>query len=127
MADAAFKQEMPPKGGYAAFNIARNLKQRGPSGFMTFVIGIGVMIGGFLVIKKGNTKRRILRKEQQEAKVALMPLIQAEQDRIMIRQMKENMKTEEAIMKHVKGWKAGEVCYNTQRWITPHSTELEKL
>ena len=53
-----FKQEMAPKGGYAAFNIARNLKTRGPSGFMTFVIGTGVMLGGFLVIKKGNTKRR---------------------------------------------------------------------
>ena len=45
----------------------------------------------------------------------------------MLRQMKENMKTEEAIMQHVKGWKAGELCYHTQRWVTPHSTELEKL
>lgn len=58
MADGAFKQEMAPKGGYAAFHIARNLKTRGPSGFMTFVIGTGVMLGGFLVIKMGNTKRR---------------------------------------------------------------------
>lgn len=60
MADgaSAYKQEMPPKGGYATFNIARNLKQRGPSGFMTFVIGTGVVLGGFLVIRSGNIKRR---------------------------------------------------------------------
>jgi NADH dehydrogenase (ubiquinone) 1 alpha subcomplex subunit 13 len=45
----------------------------------------------------------------------------------MIRQMKENMKTEEAIMKEVKGWKAGESVYHTERWVAPHSTELEKL
>lgn len=41
--------------------------------------------------------------------------------------MKENIKTEEAIMKHVKGWKAGEHCYHTERWVTPHSSEMEKL
>ena len=58
MADGTFKQEMPPKGGYAAFNIARNVKQRGPSGFTTFVIGTAVMLGGFMVIKYGNNKRR---------------------------------------------------------------------
>ena len=127
MAEKACKQEMPPKGGYASINIARNLKARGPSGFMTFVLGTGMMLGGFLVIKYGNNKRRTLKIEQQEAKVSLIPLIQAEQDRNMIRQMKENMKTEEAIMKHVKGWKAGESVYHTERWVTPHSAELEKL
>ncbi len=58
MAEKALKQEMPPKGGYASINIARNLKTRGPSGFMTFVIGAGMMLGGFLVIKYGNNKRR---------------------------------------------------------------------
>ena len=41
--------------------------------------------------------------------------------------MKENMKTEEAIMKHVKGWKPGESVYHTERWVAPHSTELDKL
>jgi hypothetical protein len=58
MAEKAFKQEMPPGGGYASINIARNLKTRGPSGFMTFVLGTGIMLGGFLVIKYGNNKRR---------------------------------------------------------------------
>ena len=58
MAESTFKQEMPPKGGYASINIARNLKTRGPSGFMTFVLGTGMMLGGFLVIKYGNNKRR---------------------------------------------------------------------
>ncbi|CAB4006479.1 Hypothetical predicted protein [Paramuricea clavata] len=127
MAEKAFKQEMPPRGGYASINIARNLKTRGPSGFMTFVLGTGIMLGGFLVVKYGNNKRRTLKMERQEAKVSLIPLIQAEQDRNMIRQMKENMETEEAIMKHVKGWKVGESVYHNERWVTPHSTELEKL
>ena len=45
----------------------------------------------------------------------------------MIRQMQENLKTEEAIMQHVKGWKAGESCYHTGRWIAPHETEMAKL
>lgn len=41
--------------------------------------------------------------------------------------MKEHMKVEEAIMKDVKGWKAGESVYYTKRWVTPHSMELEKM
>lgn len=45
----------------------------------------------------------------------------------MMRQMKENMQTEEAIMKHVKGWKVGESVYHNKRWVTPHPAELEKL
>ena len=45
----------------------------------------------------------------------------------MLRQLKENVKTEEAIMKHVKGWKAGESVYHTERWVAPHATELEQL
>lgn len=58
MAEKIYRQEMPPKEGYASIPIARNLRKRGPSGFMTFVLGAGIMIGGFAVIKYGNNKRR---------------------------------------------------------------------
>ncbi|KAM9844492.1 NADH dehydrogenase [ubiquinone] 1 alpha subcomplex subunit 13 [Aulostomus maculatus] len=127
MAGSKVKQDMPPPGGYAAFDYKRNLPKRGLSGYSMFGIGIGVMIFGYWRIFKWNRERRRLEIEELEARLALMPLLQAEKDRRVLRLLRENLEEEAILMKDVPGWKVGESVFHTDRWVTPLSDELYNL
>ncbi|XP_061551142.1 NADH dehydrogenase [ubiquinone] 1 alpha subcomplex subunit 13 [Phycodurus eques] len=127
MAGSKVKQDMPPPGGYATFDYKRNLPKRGLSGYSMFGIGIGVMIFGYWRIFKWNRERRRLQIEEMEARIAMMPLMQAEQDRRNLRLLRENLEEEAILMKDVLGWKVGESVYHTERWVAPLSEELFNL
>ncbi|XP_073348158.1 NADH dehydrogenase [ubiquinone] 1 alpha subcomplex subunit 13 [Pagrus major] len=127
MAGSKVKQDMPPPGGYASFDYKRNLPKRGLSGYSMFGIGIGIMIFGYWRLFKWNRERRRLLIEDMEARIALMPLLQAEQDRRILRMLRENLEEEAIIMKDVPGWKVGESMFHTDRWISPMSEELLNL
>ncbi|XP_076000927.1 NADH dehydrogenase [ubiquinone] 1 alpha subcomplex subunit 13 [Genypterus blacodes] len=127
MAASKVKQDMPPSGGYAAFDYKRNLPKRGFSGYTMFGIGIAVMIFGNWKLFRWNRERRRLLIEELEARIAIMPLLQAEQDRRTLRMLRENLEEEAVIMKAVPGWKVGESVYHTERWVTPLSEELFNL
>ncbi|KAF7237102.1 NADH dehydrogenase [ubiquinone] 1 alpha subcomplex subunit 13 [Varanus komodoensis] len=83
MAEAAgkVKQDMPPPGGYGPIDYKRHLPRRGLSGYSLFAIGIGIMFYGYYSIAKWNRERRRLNIEDLEARVALLPLLMAEDDR----------------------------------------------
>uniref|UniRef100_A0AAX7U0G3 NADH dehydrogenase [ubiquinone] 1 alpha subcomplex subunit 13 n=1 Tax=Astatotilapia calliptera TaxID=8154 RepID=A0AAX7U0G3_ASTCA len=85
MAGSKVKQDMPPPGGYAPFDYKRNLPKRGLSGYSMFGIGIGIMVFGYWRLFKWNRERRRLQIEELEARIALMPLLQAEHDRRLAR------------------------------------------
>ncbi|TWW72629.1 NADH dehydrogenase [ubiquinone] 1 alpha subcomplex subunit 13 [Takifugu flavidus] len=121
MAGSKVKQDMPPPGGYAAFDYKRNLPKRALSGYSLFGIGIGLMVFGYWRLFKR------LQIEELEARIALYPLLQAEQDRRTLRLLRENLEEEAFIMKDVPGWKVGESVFNTERWVTPMSEELFNL
>ncbi|XP_070830422.1 NADH dehydrogenase [ubiquinone] 1 alpha subcomplex subunit 13 [Chaetodon trifascialis] len=127
MAGSKVKQDMPPPGGYSAFDYKRNLPKRGLSGYSMFGIGIGIMVFGYWRLFKWNRERRRLQIEEMEARVALMPLLQAEKDRRYLRMMRENLEEEAIVMKDVPGWKVGESVFNTDRWVTPLCEELFNL
>ncbi|XP_008280447.1 NADH dehydrogenase [ubiquinone] 1 alpha subcomplex subunit 13 [Stegastes partitus] len=127
MAGSKVKQDMPPPGGYAAFDYRRNIPKRGLSGYSMFGITIGVMLFGYYKLFKWNRERRRLLLEELEARIALMPLMQAEYDRRILRSLRENLEEEAIIMKDVPGWKVGESVYNTDRWVSPVRTELLNL
>ncbi|TNM97770.1 hypothetical protein fugu_014016 [Takifugu bimaculatus] len=127
MAGSKVKQDMPPPGGYAAFDYKRNLPKRALSGYSLFGIGIGLMVFGYWRLFKWNRERRRLQIEELEARIALYPLMQAEQDRRTLRLLRENLEEEAVIMKDVPGWKVGESVFNTERWVTPMSEELFNL
>ncbi|XP_056912094.1 NADH dehydrogenase [ubiquinone] 1 alpha subcomplex subunit 13 [Takifugu flavidus] len=127
MAGSKVKQDMPPPGGYAAFDYKRNLPKRALSGYSLFGIGIGLMVFGYWRLFKWNRERRRLQIEELEARIALYPLLQAEQDRRTLRLLRENLEEEAFIMKDVPGWKVGESVFNTERWVTPMSEELFNL
>ncbi|XP_034039636.1 NADH dehydrogenase [ubiquinone] 1 alpha subcomplex subunit 13 isoform X2 [Thalassophryne amazonica] len=87
-------------------------------------IGIGIMVFGYWRIFKWNRERRCLQIEDLEARIALMPLMQAELDRRNLRMLRENLEEEAIIMKDVPGWKVGESVYHTDRWVNPSIHEL---
>ncbi|XP_061878712.1 NADH dehydrogenase [ubiquinone] 1 alpha subcomplex subunit 13 isoform X2 [Entelurus aequoreus] len=92
-----------------------------------FGIGIGVMIFGYWRLFKWNRERQRLQIEDLEARIAMMPLLYAEQDRRTLRMMRQNLEEEAVLMKDVPGWKVGESVYHTDRWVTPLSEELFNL
>uniref|UniRef100_A0A4W5RS80 NADH dehydrogenase [ubiquinone] 1 alpha subcomplex subunit 13 n=1 Tax=Hucho hucho TaxID=62062 RepID=A0A4W5RS80_9TELE len=81
MAASKVKQDMPPPGGYGPVDYKRNLPKRGLSGYSMLAIGVGVMCFGYWRLFKWNRERRRLQIEELEARIALLPLLQAEQDR----------------------------------------------
>ncbi|XP_067824842.1 NADH dehydrogenase [ubiquinone] 1 alpha subcomplex subunit 13 [Heptranchias perlo] len=127
MAPAKVKQDLPPPGGYGPVDYKRSLPRRGPSGYSMFGIGIGVLIFGYWKLFKWNRERRRLQIEDLEARIAMLPLLHAEQDRRILRLMRENLEEEAKIMKDVPGWKVGESVYHSDRWFPPTVEELFNL
>ncbi|KAL4608057.1 NADH dehydrogenase ubiquinone 1 alpha subcomplex subunit 13-like [Arapaima gigas] len=127
MAASKVKQDMPPPGGYPPFDYKRNLPKRGFSGYTMFGIAIGSLLIGYWRVFTWNRERRRLQIEELEARIALLPLLQAEQDRRTLRMLRENLEEEAKIMKDVPGWKVGESMFHTDRWVTPLNDELFNL
>uniref|UniRef100_A0A2K6SBY5 NADH dehydrogenase [ubiquinone] 1 alpha subcomplex subunit 13 n=1 Tax=Saimiri boliviensis boliviensis TaxID=39432 RepID=A0A2K6SBY5_SAIBB len=105
MAASKVKQDMPPVGGYGPIDYKRNLPRRGLSGYSMLALGLGTLLYGYWKIIKWNRERRRLQIENFEARIALMPLLQAETDRRVLHMLRENLEEEAIIMKDVPGWK----------------------
>ncbi|XP_053558899.1 NADH dehydrogenase [ubiquinone] 1 alpha subcomplex subunit 13 [Bombina bombina] len=127
MAASKVKQDMPPTGGYGPVDYKRSMPRRGLSGYSMFGLGVGVLLFGYWRIFKWNRERRRLLIEDLETRVALLPLLQAEQDRRVLRLLRENLEEEAIIMKDVPGWKVGESTFHTDRWVKPTLNELYNL
>nr|AAG44670.1 CDA016 [Homo sapiens] len=127
MAASKVKQDMPPPGGYGPIDYKRNLPRRGLSGYSMLAIGIGTLIYGHWSIMKWNRERRRLQIEDFEARIALLPLLQAETDRRTLQMLRENLEEEAIIMKDVPDWKVGESVFHTTRWVPPLIGELYGL
>jgi NADH dehydrogenase (ubiquinone) 1 alpha subcomplex subunit 13 len=122
---ATVRQEMPPPRGYPDIRIARDLPRRGPSGFVTIFGGIALMSLGFAVVVQTNKERRRVRKEHLNARLSLLPLLQAEEDRRILKALNAFHKEEALVMKDVPGWNVGESVYHTDKWIPPNVAELK--
>uniref|UniRef100_A0A9J8CY23 NADH dehydrogenase [ubiquinone] 1 alpha subcomplex subunit 13 n=1 Tax=Cyprinus carpio carpio TaxID=630221 RepID=A0A9J8CY23_CYPCA len=85
MAASKVKQDMPPTGGYGPVDYRRNLPRRGLSGYSMFGVGVGLLVFGYWRLFRWNRERRRLHIEELEARVALLPLLQAEHDRRWVR------------------------------------------
>ncbi|XP_066840136.1 NADH dehydrogenase [ubiquinone] 1 alpha subcomplex subunit 13 [Anser cygnoides] len=127
MAAPKVKQDMAPPGGYGPVDYKRHLPRRGLSGYSLFAIGVGSLLLGYYTIVKWNRERRRLLIEDMEARIALMPLLQAEADRRTLRMLRQNLDEEAKIMKDVPGWKVGESVFHTDRWVPPTLDELYYL
>jgi len=60
---------------------------------------------------------RELAREKQWSRLHLIPVLQAEQDRDLVRRTLANSEREKFLMKDVKGWDYGSV-YNTDKYVS---------
>ncbi|KAI9336417.1 GRIM-19 protein-domain-containing protein [Zopfochytrium polystomum] len=118
----------------------RNIPRRGPSGAVLFLAMFGVMGYGWYWTIQSNHERRELRREKAWARIHLVPLLQAETDRDIVRRIEASKAAEYEVMKDsvpdwspldlkakVKGVGRGgvfdetqsEAVYNTERYVPP--------
>jgi NADH dehydrogenase (ubiquinone) 1 alpha subcomplex subunit 13 len=88
-------------------------------GFATFVVTGAVLVLGFLKVTKFNGKRKDDFDEMRQARLHILPYLQAESDRRYLRMKKQALEEEAKIMKDVPGWVVGESVYKTPQWIPP--------
>lgn len=74
-------QDGPPPGGFPAVRYARRLPNSGPGGVTLFGIAAAVMAYGMYQVGQGNHVRRQERDEKLANRLALVPYLQAEEDR----------------------------------------------
>lgn len=99
-------QDMPPVGGYSPV-IYHRVPPRVINVWWKVGVGFGVMIAswaGFIQQKRKTNYERI---EMNCGRIALMPMLRAESDRAMLKQIKKNRDLEAEVMKNVKGWEVG--------------------
>ncbi|GBG71615.1 hypothetical protein CBR_g9031 [Chara braunii] len=122
--DLPVLQDGPPPGGFPAIRYARKIPNTGPSGVVVFSIAAAVISYGMYQVGQGNLHRRALKKEKMEARMAILPLIQAEEDVRYAKARQKALAEEEKIMQNVPGWKVGESVYNSGRWAPPATGRL---
>lgn len=136
----------PPPGGYPAIQIARNLPDRGPSGLVIFGVSLWLSFfvcyffpnsthrlvsrrwaldssrlpnflepGGRISLG-GSYCNRQRKAEKRAARIDILPLIQAEEDRRYLRVLAKEREREAEIMKNVPGWVPGKSAVRTH-WV----------
>jgi len=118
-----YRQDMPPPGGYGAIPYKRNIPVRGPSGYMMFGLATAVTL---VTARFHWWKMRVYRAQEEEdnqAEICLVPLLEAEKDRQLLRQCKEKIESE-ALNIVGAGYDENYVpgdgnVYNVKRWEPP--------
>lgn len=113
----AYRQDMPPKGGYKPVQITATTMRGGPTALAAMVGIAGIMGVSIWMTGRGNQHRRALKKEKQQAQLNIIPLLQAEADLAYVKEKRANLEEEAKLMKNVPGWKVGESVYNTGKWV----------
>lgn len=106
-AGASYKQDMPPEGGYGPIRWMKQQSKKGMSGFAMFATYIGLtsvgIVGWYFQAQYWKRNRR----EMQDARIAVQPLVYAEMDRLYLKRLRANRDEENELMKDVPGWKTG--------------------
>ena len=124
--DLAIAQDGPPPGGYPAIRYGRRIPSTGPTGAALLAVYAGMFTYGFYQIGVGNAERRALREEKTAARSAIVPYLQAEEDRRYARARRGKMEAEAEIMKGIEGWRADARLTET-RWTPPGASTRPSL
>ncbi|KAG5656725.1 hypothetical protein KAF25_010278 [Fusarium avenaceum] len=110
---AAMPQDMPPRGGYEPVQYKRNLPAKGfRPGIL--LLGMGaVMSYGWYKLIGGMREANELGREKMWARINLIPLLQAEEDRDQVRRYLADQKREKELL----GDNAK--VYNSDRFVRP--------
>eukprot|EP01122_Echinamoeba_exundans_P009273 TRINITY_DN3232_c0_g1_i2.p2 TRINITY_DN3232_c0_g1~~TRINITY_DN3232_c0_g1_i2.p2 ORF type:complete len:136 (-),score=12.83 TRINITY_DN3232_c0_g1_i2:132-539(-) len=117
---ARLVQDARPVGGWQGWDTHRKVPGRGPPGLLIFAGVSAFCVWGLWRIAKSNQRREADKQEAREARINLIPLLQAEEDRRFLREHKDRIEEEALIMRDVPGWTVGESPYKT-RWMPPYS------
>lgn len=109
-------QDMPPRGGYEPVQYKRNL----PAGGIRpgiILLGMGAVMGyGWYRLIGGMREANELGREKMWARINLIPLLQAEEDRDQVRRYwADQAREKELLGENVK-------VYNTDRFVRPTLT-----
>ncbi|GIX73154.1 complex I-B16.6 [Caerostris darwini] len=129
MSAEGFRQEMPPKGGFAGITWERVPLKKPWSGVKIFAAWAVITAASYRIYVESIKLRKRLRRENEELTVALEPLLMAERDRMFLKQLNKNREEEKDLMKNVPDWEVGtwygEPIFKTvgDRMVSPHSLE----
>jgi len=113
-----FVQDGPPKGGFPAVNVRRNLPGGGMSTLAT-VGAIGATLTfGMVSIITANRQRKELKREETDIRFSILPFLQAETDVKLAFVQAKQLENEAEIMKDVPNWEAGANVYHS-RYMNP--------
>ncbi|KAH8885568.1 hypothetical protein GQ53DRAFT_751254 [Thozetella sp. PMI_491] len=106
-------QDMPPVGGYQAVQYKRNLPARGfrPA---ILLLGVGgIMTYGWYKLVLGIREQNELAREKMWSRIHLIPLLQAEEDRDLVRRhLADQAREKELLGENIK-------VYNSDRYVRP--------
>ncbi|MCJ1305498.1 hypothetical protein MMC08_008312 [Hypocenomyce scalaris] len=106
-------QDLPPSEGYDPVQYRRNLPARGfrPSYYL-FAVG-AIMTYGFYRLGQGVREHNELAREKMWSRIHLIPLLQAEEDRDLVRRHYAERAREKALMGSETD------VYNSGRFVRP--------
>jgi len=104
-------------------DITKKARNRGPSGAVLWGVSCSLIAFGFYRIGQGNKERSGEFMAEREARYAMAPVLQAEEDRWYLAREKYILEQEAEIMKDVPGWVVGESVYFGKRWV-PRQTMM---
>ncbi|KAK6643376.1 hypothetical protein RUM43_004881 [Polyplax serrata] len=100
------RQDMPPPGGYSPIVYKRIPLKTG-----SYVVKCGALFGalalGWTMFELKKRERLFRKVEERCSALALEPLLQAERDRMVLKQIRKDQEEEERIMEGVEGWEVG--------------------
>ncbi|GAB7363304.1 hypothetical protein MBLNU230_g3585t1 [Neophaeotheca triangularis] len=106
-------QDMPPAGGYEPVQYRRNLPIRGFKPRYYLLAVAGIMTYGFWKVGKGIREHNELAREKMWSRIHLIPMLQAEEDRDLVRRHL----AEKAMEKELLG--AESKVYHSDRFVRP--------
>jgi NADH dehydrogenase (ubiquinone) 1 alpha subcomplex subunit 13 len=119
----AVHQDMPPPGGYPSVLFAKAQKNRGPEGWVIWLGAMAVVAVGFYRVGQTNLERNAAKREKREARMNIVPYLQAEEDRRFCTGEAACDAEEARVMSGVKGWTVGENLYSNGSWEPPTRTD----
>ncbi|XP_076758517.1 NADH dehydrogenase (ubiquinone) B16.6 subunit [Xylocopa sonorina] len=100
-------QDLPPKGGYAPYQIDRIKLRNVIKGRYGAAILIAANVIGFPLYYKNWVIRRKDMLEHRSTELAILPMLCAEQDRAILKQLKHLRDLEADVMKDFPFWEVG--------------------
>ncbi|KAI1751051.1 NADH-ubiquinone oxidoreductase subunit [Xylaria castorea] len=106
-------QDMPPVGGYGPVQYKRNLPASGFRPGTWLIATVVVMTYGFYKLGQGNKEQRELAREKMWSRIHLIPLLQAEEDRDLVRRhLADQAREKELLGENIR-------VYNSDRYVRP--------